>query len=307
MTATVAMNGGHAMPALTGHTAGHLETSTDKASADRLGPVGGLIGRSPLVGFLVLSCLLSWWPGALQVAQLHVPGPPVTGVGPFLAAVIVLGVTQGRAGVGRLLRSMVRWRIPGRAYLAGFGLPPLVCGAAILGTLALGAAPPDGADLALWTNIPILLLIMLLIPGIGGAWEEPGWRGFALGGLEQRFGVLAGPLVLGVFWVFWHGPLFWTGDILWPDVLVVAASIVVAAVFHSGRDSVLIAMVFHATNNAVGGGYASQLFHGSDRTTLGLLTAAGWWLVAGAVLMRSRRRGGPATSHHRISPLEEAR
>jgi membrane protease YdiL (CAAX protease family) len=296
------------MPALAGHAAGHLETCTDKASADRPGPVGRLIGRSPLVGFLVLSCLLSWWPGALQVAQLHVPGPPVTGVGPFLAAVIVLSVTQGRAGVGRLLRSMVTWRIPGRAYLAGFGLPPLVCGAAILGTLALGAAPPDVTDLALWTSIPILLLILLLIPGIGGAWEEPGWRGFALGGLEQRFGVLAGPLVLGVFWVFWHAPLFWTGDILWPDVVVVvAASVVVAAVFHSGRDSVLIAMVFHATNNAVGGGYASQLFHGSDRTTLGLLTAAGWWLVAGAVLMRSRRRGGPAMSHHRIGPVEERR
>ena len=64
-----------------------------------------------------------------------------------------------------------------------------------------------------------------------------------------------------------------------------AASVVIAAVFHSARDSVLIAMVLHATNNAVGGSYASQLFHGADSLRLGLLTAAGWWLLAAAVMV----------------------
>ncbi|WP_196767961.1 hypothetical protein, partial [Streptobacillus moniliformis] len=83
---------------------------------------------------------------------------------------------------------------------------------------------------------------------------------------------------------------FWTGGILWPDILVIpAASVVVAAEFHSGRDCVLIAMLFHATNNAIGGGYASALFHGADQVTLGLATAAGWWLIAGVILIRSWR------------------
>ncbi|HST83023.1 MAG TPA: type II CAAX endopeptidase family protein [Kineosporiaceae bacterium] len=268
-----------------------IETSTQQNAASRTGPVRHLIRRTPLPSFLVLSCLLSWWPGALQVAGVPMPGPAVTGVGPFLAAVIVLGLTQGRAGIRGLLRSMVQWRVPGRAYLAGIGLPLLVSGSAILATLALGAARPEEADVALWPTIPIMMLLVLLIPGIGGAWEEPGWRGFALRRLEDRFGLLSGSLVLGVFWVFWHAPLFWTGDILWTDVpVVVAASIVTAAVFHAGRDSVLIAMVLHATNNAVGGGYASELFHGNDQTTLGLLTAAGWWLIAGGILIRTWRQ-----------------
>jgi hypothetical protein len=57
--------------------------------------------------------------------------------------------------------------------------------------------------------------------------------------------------------VLWHGPLFLAGQILWTDVLtIVAASVVIAAVFHSGRDSVLTAMLLHATNNAVGGSFA---------------------------------------------------
>jgi uncharacterized protein len=257
--------------------------------ANRSGPVRGLIRRAPLVSFLILSCLLSWWPGALQGVGVPFPGPPNTGVGPFLAVVLVLGVTRGRAGVVQLLRSMIRWRVPARAYVAGIGLPLLVSGSAILLTVMVGAARPSGSDLALGAQLPIVLLLVLVLPGTGGAWEEPGWRGFALGRFEKRYGVLAGPLLLGGFVVFWHAPLFVTGDILWPDILtIVAASVVVAAVYHAGKDSILIAMLFHATNNAVGGSFASQLFHGHDLTTLGIFTAAGWWLIAGAILLRSR-------------------
>jgi uncharacterized protein len=143
---------------------------------------------------------------------------------------------------------------------------------------------------------------VLLIPGVGGAWEEPGWRGFALPRLERHLGAIAGPLVLGVLWVLWHGPLFVAGQIHWTDVLVVtAASVVMAAVFHTARESVLVAMGMHATNNAVGGGYASQLFHGADQDRLGLLTAVAWWLVAAGVIVSIRRaslrKAAAETSH----------
>jgi membrane protease YdiL (CAAX protease family) len=276
------------MQASTRHVPGSSDISAEPNPATPYGPVRSLVVRAPLVSFLILSCLLSWWPAVLLATG--VPSPPIAGFGPFLAAVVVLGMTQGRAGIGRLLRSMVQWRVPRRAYLVGIGLPLLVSGSAIGVTLALGAARPDAADVALWTTLPIVVLLKLLIPGAGGAWEEPGFRGFALGRFEERFGASAGPLVLGVFWVFWHLPLFVTGDILWTDVLeVVAASVVIAALFHSARDSVLIAMLFHATNNTIGGEFASGLFHGSDATTLGMLTAAGWWLVAGGILVRRHR------------------
>jgi len=252
------------------------------------GRLTGAVRRAPLSSFLVLSCLLSWWPAALYAAGLS--PLPIAGFGPFLAAVIVLGLTAGRPGITRLLRSMVAWRAPSRSYLAAIGLPLLVSGTAILANLALGAAQPGGAELDLWKQVPILLVVVLLVPGLGGAWEEPGWRGFALGRLEQRLGLMAGPLVLGLFWVLWHGPLFLVGQILWTDALMIpAVSIVIAAVFHSARDSVLIAMLMHATNNAIGGGFASQLFHGSDEVALGLLTAAFWWLLAGGIMTRTWR------------------
>ena len=249
--------------------------------------------RRPLLLFLLLTALMSWWPWPLY--ELGVVPLPIASFGPFLAAVAVLWLREGRGGVIRLLRSMVSWRVPARAYLFAIGAPLLITGTAVVVNLAMGADLTVSLGLA--AGIPASMLLVLLVPGFGGAWEEPGWRGFALGRLEAQSGTMAAPLVLGVIWAVWHLPLFMTGQILPSDVLmIIAASVVIAAVFHLGRESVLIAMIMHAMNNAVGGEFADQLFVGADNARLGLLTAAGWWVVAATVLtvQHSRRRGGRA-------------
>ncbi len=180
----------------------------------------------------MLSCLFSWWPAVVAAFSSSEGG--LAGFGPFVAAVVVLALTQGRSGVKALLASMIKWRVPPRAYLAAIGIPIGITALAILLTIATGAAMPSAAALGAWTEIPLMVALMLLIPGMGGAWEEPGFRGFALGRLEQRFGLSAAPLLLGAFWVVWHLPLFLTGAILPTDVVVImAVSVVIAAVYHS--------------------------------------------------------------------------
>lgn len=274
-------------PSIPARPSATTETGPPPGSA-RGGRLIGVVRRSPLATFLVLSCALSWAPALLYLANLS--PTPIAGFGPFLAALVVLGVTQGRDGVRALLRSMVAWRVPARAYALAFGLPLLITGGAILANLALGAARPTAADVALLAELPVTFLFLLLVPGMGGAWEEPGFRGFALPRFEQRFGPAAGPVSLGLFWVLWHLPLFLAGAILWTDVLViVAASVVIAAVFHTGHESVLIAMIIHATNNTIGGAFASRLFSGADGARFGLLMAGAWWLAATAALVHRRQ------------------
>ena len=68
-----------------------------------------LIRRHPLITFFVLAFVLSWWPWILYSFDL-VPNP-IVGFGPFLAALVVLAVTEGKSGVIGLLRRMVHWRV----------------------------------------------------------------------------------------------------------------------------------------------------------------------------------------------------
>ena len=268
-----------------------MRVQAPAATGLRTPGVRGLVRRRPLLTFFVLSCLFSWWPAVVAAFSSSEGG--LAGFGPFVAAVVVLALTQGRSGVKALLASMIKWRVPPRAYLAAIGIPIGITALAILLTIATGAAMPSAAALGAWTEIPLMVALMLLIPGMGGAWEEPGFRGFALGRLEQRYGLSSAPLLLGAFWVVWHLPLFLNGAILPTDVVVImAVSVVIAAVYHSARDSVLIAMLLHATNNAVGGEFASQLFTGADAARLGLFVAAVWALLATAVMIVQRVRSG---------------
>src|ERR671916_3546420 len=91
-----------------------------------------------LITFFVLAFALSWWPIPLYAAGL-VPAT-IVGFGPFLAALVVLAVAQGKTGVVRLLRRMVRWRIGLGWYAVALLLPVVVTLiAAALNVLLFGA------------------------------------------------------------------------------------------------------------------------------------------------------------------------
>ena len=116
----------------------------------------------------------------------------------------------------------------------------------------LGAAAPTRAQLAGWSLIVTSTLGFLINP-FGGAWEEPGWRGYALPLLLRRHSALVASAVLGVMWALWHVPLFLTGLIPWPDAaLVFALSFVFTAIYLRTAGSVLIAFLLHASIDGAG-------------------------------------------------------
>src|ERR671910_1560336 len=80
-----------------------------------------LIRRYPLVSFFVLAYARSWWP-AIRYALDLLP-QPIVGFGPFLAALVVLAITQGKSGIVGLLRRMVRWRVAPVWYAVALLLP----------------------------------------------------------------------------------------------------------------------------------------------------------------------------------------
>jgi uncharacterized protein len=244
-----------------------------------------VVRRYPLIVFFVLAYVFSWWPWPLYAFGLS--PSPIIAFGPFLAAILVLALTTGKGGVVTLLRRMVRWRVRPVWYAVALLLPVAISGgAALLNVVVLGASAPSPAELGAWSGLVPTFFLLLLVPGTGGAWEEPGWRGYALPKLQGGHSALLASLILGVVWAFWHLPLMVIGQIHLSDpVYIVAWTVVLTWVFNNTNGSVLIAMLMHNIHNVISGGYFSAMFSGADWVRQGWLLVALWCAVAAIVVV----------------------
>jgi membrane protease YdiL (CAAX protease family) len=244
-----------------------------------------VVRRYPLIVFFVLAYVFSWWTWPLYAFGLS--PSPIIAFGPFLAAILVLALTTGKGGVVTLLRRMVRWRVRPVWYAVALLLPVAISGgAALLNVVVLGASAPSPAELGAWSGLVPTFFLLLLVPGIGGAWEEPGWRGYALPKLQGGHSALLASLILGVVWAFWHLPLMVIGQIHLTDpVFIVAWTVVFTWVFNNTNGSVLIAMLMHNMHNVISGGYFSAMFSGADWVRQGWLLVALWCAVAAIVVV----------------------
>jgi membrane protease YdiL (CAAX protease family) len=246
-----------------------------------------LVRRYPLIAFFVLAFALSWWAWPLYYVDLS-PNP-IIGFGPFLAALIVLALTEGRSGVVGLLRRMVRWRVGLRWYAVALLLPIVVTlTAAVLNVFLLGAErTSSAAELGGLSSFLQMFFLWLLIPGLAGTWEEPGFRGYALPRLQVERSALLASLILGVLWALWHSPFVATGEDIWVDAFLFSIiwSPVYAWLFNNANGSVLIVMLFHNMNNTFSSGFVGQMFSGADSVNQAWLRLGLWCVVAIVVVV----------------------
>ena len=250
-------------------------------------PDGPALRRHPLLIFTVLTLVISWLP-AIPYALGLFPGP-LLACGPFLAAIISAAVVGGKQGLRDYVRGLLHWRVGVGWYVVALLAP--VAGWAIVAyvNVLLGATPPAPDQLAGWSLIITATLAFVVNP-LGGAWEEPGWRGYALPLLLRRHSALVGTAVLGVVWTLWHAPLFVTGLILWPDAAVVfALSFVFTAVYLRTGGSVLIAFLLHASLNGAGE-FFFGLFAGDDRVRMYWILFALCAVIAVVAILLGRDR-----------------
>jgi membrane protease YdiL (CAAX protease family) len=231
-------------------------------------PNQGVLARHPLTFYFLLAYAGTWVvtvPIALSAngvgfLPFGIPNGSVIFVsavwvflGPTLAAFIVTGATEGRAGIRRLMHRYVLWRVGLRWYLVVLLGPPVII---LLATIVLPGALASFQTLA--PLQPLLLLVsfpLILIFG-GALFEEGGWRGFALPRLQRLHGPLIGSLILAPLWACWHLPLFWvrvwgTPPTILNMVLFLAAvifmTIVFTWVFNNTKGSILLAILLHTS------------------------------------------------------------
>ena len=176
------------------------------------GPIRRLIGQRPVAAYFTLAYAFSWviWVPLGVADQVEGVGQLLFllgGFGPLAAAATVTRATGG--SVRQWLRSIFRFRVHVRWYLAAVLLYPIVVALATVEYALLG----QETDLSLLDErlvgyLPTLIFVAL----IGGGQEEPGWRGFALPRLQERMSPFRATLVLGVLWALWHLPILLTSE-----------------------------------------------------------------------------------------------
>ena len=236
-------------------------------------PLWRLISGHPLVAYFVIAFAGTWLlsvpillskngvgllPFSFSDIGLILVGLLPTVCGPTLAALTVTAAISGKAGVGRFLRRYLQWRVGVLWYLLAL--------VSFLLVYLLGVSIPFGAGPLLAFIRQWSLLISVFLPFMGlqilfvALWEEPGWRGFALPRLQQRYGPVLGTIVLGTLHSLWHLPTgFVIGGPLYPLALTtfvtfvltgIAASFMYTWIYNHAKGSILIAILIHAAANA---------------------------------------------------------
>lgn len=235
--------------------------------------------RYPLLLFFLLAYAFAW-PFLFAMALFGAPLETsyAAGFAPTVAAMLVHR-WSGESGPA------FRWHAGWRRTLLG----SLACGVLVLGAFVVMPA-------ALLSEDPGRLNWSVLIAASSYNWstllggplgEEPGWRGYALPRLEERFGALRGSLLLGVAWTCWHLPGFLSDA--WPHPpfsiylpLMVCHSLSLSFGTNLARFAVIPAILGHALFNSTGtffsGLFASEPMSANNAIWRGLgtlLKAAG--------------------------------
>ncbi|WP_255193199.1 CPBP family intramembrane glutamic endopeptidase [Natronobeatus ordinarius] len=231
----------------------------------RRNPVTNWIRAHELGAFLLLTFAISWsLNGLVILLEMEMSWTRwllsgfLSTTGPAIAAVVVVSVSDRR--LREWARGIVRWRVHPTWYAAAVGIPAVIAlGSA--GVASLVGAPIDFG--AFSPELLVLVFGIVLGTFVGGGQEEIGWRGFAQPELQQHYSPVVAALVVGVIWGAWHLPLFVDPLALhstWPlasqvayFVGITAFSILLAWVYNGTGGSILLVMVMHGANNALGG------------------------------------------------------
>ncbi len=269
--------------------------------------------RHPLVSFFVLAYGVTWllW-SPIVFFKLPVFNPathapslyvlPGIAIGVTGSAFLITAVTQGRAGVRRLLQRLVWWRVGLQWYAVAVLLIPLT---EILVAVAIGS--PD----ALKALSPAALLLYPAAYAahffFGPLFEESGWRGFALPRMQHQYGPLWGTLLLGILWSAWHfflyAPVWFQSGNIAEGLLGTGMFVAITTsmtfiftwLFNNTQASLLLSILLHGSVDGTSTymqvladkGIISADAAGNS-TTLGLLIGCIVWAVILVVATRGR-------------------
>ena len=267
--------------------------------------IKAFVKSHPVLSYFALTFAISWGGMLLLILAGGSGGIPMLAwvAGPPVAGIMFTGLVYGRAGFRDLLRRMTRWWVGARWYAVALLTAPLYL-TAILLTFSL--ISPELLPRILTTSDMASLLLFGIGWGLigGGLLEELGWTGFAVPTLlrRMRYGVLSTGLIVGVLWAALHFLVFfWMGrptgalplaifvplDVFSVVVGMTAFRVLMVWVYDRTGESLLVAMLMHASYTASTFILGPLTISGVAFLTYMFAAAAVLWVVVGVVAVAS--------------------
>ena len=180
-----------------------ITESTQPEQVKKRNPISTFVKKHPFPVYVILTLILGW-------APWYISGNPTALVFvPFLTALIVTSVADGKAGITAVLRRAIRWRVPLRIWAFVLLIPAMLGFVSIALYALLGGQVPQTPLFAEGASLSqvALLAFMFLIPVTGNI-AEFGFRGYGLPVVQEKWGPVWGTLVLGTFFGIWLLPEF---------------------------------------------------------------------------------------------------
>ncbi|MFW9866752.1 MAG: type II CAAX prenyl endopeptidase Rce1 family protein [Candidatus Thorarchaeota archaeon] len=223
-----------------------------------------MIKKNPLTSYFIIAWITTWvlvLPLILTRFGLLSVNPNwhfLGALGPTIAAVMVVYVSEKKAGIKRLKKIVFKWKVGVFWILFSALIMPLL----LLLTIGLNFIFIGNViNLKAYfidngvTN-PVSIFLWIWVGAISyGLFEEIGWRGYALPKLQEKYNPLIATLILTIGWAFWHFPMFFYRLSIqfffgWLFGLFLGA-IVLTFLFNSSGNSAFVPILFHITNNIV--------------------------------------------------------
>lgn len=281
--------------------------------------LGERIVRRPLLSYFLLVFVIAWGAVVVAVGPEGIVGDatpenwqllPVFGsmlLGPAIAGVLLVALTDGREGLRDLWQRQRRWRVNVRWYAIALLTTPVLL-FVILG--GLSTTSPTFVPSLIATDEVVGVLAFGLVYGLfAGFLEEIGWTGFALPRLRRRYSLLVAGILLGVVWGVWHGLADYWGThtefgSLWPlrialwTAALTAFRVLIAWVYENTQ-SLLVAQLMHASFTGSQGLLVPALSPADHFVWYSIFTVVLWVLVG--VLALSLRRRRDTSSRKRVA------
>jgi membrane protease YdiL (CAAX protease family) len=191
-------------------------------------------------------------------APTSIPYYLLVGLLAAIPAWILSGAFTRDPGVRELLHSLVHpgnWRWQAVAFF--FWPAILLIPAAIAHLFHAPLTWPQHRD-TIWLSTAYGGIAFLNAFLFTAALEEPGWRGFLLPRLQQRFSPLLASLLVWFPWALWHAPLDFhrpfrftlMNYLLIRVVFLIPITVILTWLYNRSRANLLTVIIFHAAMNA---------------------------------------------------------